>query len=266
MPKLNVVLRTCDRVSLASDRIVPKDQCIYRCLNSLVNSLSVQSMPWTLHIIDDASSKTTQSQIQRIAPMATFDLLPERDQSDMNGKQKSRHSVRVAYDHVYTLPLDELVYIVEDDYLHYPDSIEKMIQAWQHFADLFPGTAIGIFPQDFPELYPHPRNPFNDTYVRPCIVIPGPDRYYRTTWFTHESFMVPVNLIHRYREHFERLQDIGTVDGAWEGTSLSTVWQQKDVSMLMPMQTLALHVSKQNDLPFFNTDFDTLWNNNQVNL
>ena len=265
MPKLNVVLRTCDRVSLAADRIVPKDQCIYRCLNSLVTSLSQQDQPWSLHIIDDASSAETRAMIQKIAPMATFDFLPERDQSDMNGKQKSRHSVRVAYDYIYTLPADELLYIVEDDYLHYPDSIENMLEAYEYFSRILPTASIGIFPQDFPELYPHERNPFNDTYVRQCMVIPGPDRYYRTTWFTHESFMIPLVLIWRYREHFEKLMDIGTVEGAWEGTSLSNVWQQGDVAMLMPMRTLALHVSKQNDLPFFNTDFETLWHNNQVN-
>lgn len=265
MPKLNVVLRTCDRVSLAADRIVPKDQCIYRCLKSLVDSLSQQSHAWSLHIVDDASSAETQAIIQKIAPQATFDFLPEREQSNLNGKQKSRHSVRVAYDYIYTLPADELVYIVEDDYLHYPDSIENMISAWEFFTRIMPTTTVGIFPQDFPELYPHERNLFNDTYVRQCLVIPGPDRYYRTTWFTHESFMVPVSLIWQHREHFEKLMDIGTVEGAWEGTSLSNVWQRRDVSMLMPMRTLALHVSKQSDLPFFNTDFETLWNNNQVN-
>lgn len=264
MPKLNVVLRTCDRVSLASDRIVPKDQCIYRCLNSLVNSLSTQHNVWNLHIIDDASGTETQAMIQHIAPMATFNLLPERDQSNMNGKQKSRHSVRVAYDYIYKLPVDELVYIVEDDYLHYPDSIERMIEAWEYFTQRLPAT-IGIFPQDFSELYLHERNPFNDTYVRQCMVLPGPDRYYRTTWFTHESFMVPVSLIQQYQEHFEKLMDIGSVEGAWEGNSLSAVWQQPDVAMLMPMRTLALHLSKPNDIPFFNTDFDILWNNNRVN-
>lgn len=265
MSKLNVVLRTCDRVSLATDRIVPKDQCIYRCLKSLVDSLSRQNNPWTLHIIDDASSVETQNMIQHIATQATFDFLPERDQSELNSKQKSRFSVQVAYDYIYSLPSDELVYIVEDDYLHYPDSIEKMIEAWEYFSQIIPNGTVGIFPQDFPELYPHHRNLFNDTYVRQCWIIPGPDRYYRTTWFTHETFMVPVNLIWKYKEYFAKLMDIGTIEGAWEGTSLSLAWQQPDVAMLMPMRTLALHVSKQNDLPFFNTDFETLWNNNQVN-
>lgn len=264
MSKLNVVLRTCDRASLATDRIVPKDQCIYRCLNSLVGSLNQLPTEWHLHIVDDASSATTQQLIQQIAPTATYNFLPERDQAGMNGKQKSRHSVGVAYDYIYALPTDELVYIVEDDYLHYPDSVERMLEAWQFFSRIMPNASVGIFPQDFPELYPHERNPFNDTYVRPCMVIPGPDRYYRTTWFTHESFMVPTALLHQYRDYFDKLMEIGTVDGAWEGSSLSSVWQSPDVAMLMPMRTLALHVSKQNDLPFFNTDFEMLWDKNQV--
>lgn len=265
MNKLNVVLRTCDRVSLATDRIVPKDQCIYRCLKSTVDSLQQSSLDWHLHIIDDASSDATQQAIQAIAPMASFDFLPPRDQSGMNGKQKSRHSVQVAYDYIYNLPTDQMVYIVEDDYLHYPESMAKLAEAWDYFTRIMPHASVGIFPQDFPELYPHERNPFNDTYVRQCLVVPGPDRYYRTTWFTHESFLLPIQTMWKYREHFLKLLDIGTVEGAWEGTSLSNVWTQPDVAMMMPMRSLAIHVSKANDLPFFNTDFDTLWNNNQVN-
>lgn len=264
MNKLNVVLRTCDRVSLVSDRIVPKDQCIQRCLKSLVTSLQNSAVDWHLHIIDDASSEATQSAIAAIAPDASFDFLPARDQSGMNGKQKSRHSVQVAYDYIYNLPTDEMVYTVEDDYLHYPDSIDQMAQAWDYFSSIMPGSQIGIFPQDFPELYPHPRNPFNDTYVRQCLVIPGPDRYYRTTWFTHETFLLPITTMWQYREHFQQLLDIGTVEGAWEGTSISTVWQQPNVQMLMPMRTLAIHVSKETDLPFFNTDFEQLWQANNV--
>lgn len=264
MPKLNVVLRTCDRVSLATDRIVPKDQCIYRCLNSLVDSLSRYSGAWHLHIVDDASSAETQAKLKEIAPLATIDLLAERDQSELNNKQKSRHSVAVAYDYIWSLPQDELVYTVEDDYLHYPDSIERMVEAWHYFSSLASGGHVGIFPQDFPELYLHPRNPFNDTYVRSCMVLPGPDRYYRTTWFTQESFLFPAAGMHQYREHFERLLVIGTEEGAWEGNTISGVWSQPNVAMLMPMRTLAIHVSKQNDLPFFNTDFEELWNNNQV--
>ena len=54
----------------------------------------------------------------------------ERDEEGLNVKQKSRYSVQVAYEYIHKLPDNELVYIVEDDYLHYEDSISKMVEAW----------------------------------------------------------------------------------------------------------------------------------------
>ena len=36
---IHVVLRTCNRTSLQSDRIVNKSECILRCLNSIINNL-----------------------------------------------------------------------------------------------------------------------------------------------------------------------------------------------------------------------------------
>ena len=103
---------------------------------------------------------------------------------------------------------------------------------------------------------------FNDTYIRPCIVSPGPDRYYRTTWFTHESFMIKKSVITKYKEEFNKLMEIGDIDGKWEGTSLSNVWTKPDVVMLMPMKTLAIHVSAKEDISFFCNDFEKLWDKN----
>lgn len=265
MTKLHVVVRTCDNNSLVNNRIVPKNECIFRCLKSLVDSLANQNaIEYTLHIIDDRSSEETLNKIKTIAHNAIITSLPERDDSSLNGKQKSRHSVKVAYEYIHTLPDDDLVYIVEDDYLHYPETIQVMIDAWSYFNEFFGGISVGIFPQDFPQLYPHPRNPHNETYVKPCFVIPGPDRYYRTTWYTHESFMVPVSVIKKYKENFDSLLTIGNDPALWEGNTISTVWAQDDVKMLMPMRALAIHVSSEDDIPFFNNDFGVLWLRNNV--
>lgn len=263
--KLNVVLRTCDRSSLQTDRIVPKNECVWRCLNSLSRSLEKSGINFNMHIIDDNSSKETVDKIQTIAPLGTtFDLLPQREQSSLNAKQKSRFSVEVAYKYIYNLPDNELVYIVEDDYLHYPESISRIVEAYTYFASIDPNINIGIFPQDFNQLYPHPNNPHNDVYVKPCIVIPGPDRYYRTTWYTHESFMLPVHVIKQYKEYFDLLLEIGTKHGSWEGTSLTKVWNSPDVRMLMPIGTHAIHISNIRDISFFVTDWQELWANNWV--
>jgi hypothetical protein len=265
--KLHVVLRTCDTVSLQSSRIVPKDECIFRCLNSLVTSLNnLKGMEYTLHIIDDRSTVNTVNTIRNIAPNAMLTLLSERDDSHLNNKQKSRYSLRKSLDYIYGLPETDLVYLVEDDYLHYSNSIEKLIEAYNYFTSYLPNVNVGIFTQDFPELYAHPRNLHNETYFRQCYVFPGPDRYYRTTWYTHESFMVPLSIIHRYKEHFESLMTIGNDPAFWEGNTISNVWTKPDVTMLMPMRTLAIHVSKIEDIPFFNNDFEMLWEQNKISL
>jgi hypothetical protein len=258
---INVVLRTCDRVSLADDRIIPKDKCIIYCLRSLVKSLKNYGS-YTIHVIDDNSSKETRDEIIKLVGIENVNLLDHRDESHLNNKQKSRFSVKIAYDYIKTLPEDELVYVVEDDYLHYNDSIEKMIEAWHFLSNIDNSVNIGIFPQDFTQLYLHPSNPHNSTYVQPCYIVAGPDRYYRTTWFTHESFMIRKSIITKYQEHFDELLEIGYVDGKWEGDSISKVWSKSDVLMFMPMKTLAYHVSKKEDLSFYCNDFEKLLKEN----
>lgn len=264
--KLHIVLRTCDKTSIRSDRIVDKKECVIRCFNSLHTSVLQANIEYHIHVIDDNSSIETKNILKHIAPDASFSY-HQSQSNNLNAKQKSRATVKLAYDYIKQLPDEDLVYLVEDDYLHYINTIELMIDAWKYFTTYMPNISIGIFPQDFTELYPHPNNPFNDTYVRPCIVIPGPDRYYRTTWFTHESFMVPVGLIKKYATIFDQLLTIGTIEGNWEGNTISQVWTRPDVCILMPMPTLVFHLGRQNDISNYTAnDWQRLWEKNQISL
>lgn len=265
MPQhLWVVLRTCDRVSLSSDRIVDKPSCVTHCLKSLVTSLTNNTvLPWSLKIIDDCSSTETRDHISRLASMADITWLEPRQDQDLNTRQRSRYSVAQAYDWIYQRPHHDLIYIVEDDYLHYPNSIDIMLRAWQFFSAWIVGKDIGIYPQDFQQLHASPFNNFNDTYVRPCVTMIGPDRYYRTTWYSQETFLLQASVFHKYRAGFDSLLTIGDDPGLWEGNTISEVWQHPEVSMLMPMPTIALHVSQQRDIPFYCGDFDDLWQKNQ---
>jgi len=257
IPKLHVILRTCDRSSLQSNRPFAKNEIVIRCLRSLIATL--HGHDYSLHIIDDDSSNETKRTIQEITVgLANITFLLPSD-TDIPVKQKSRVSVKEAYDYIKTLPNDDLVYIVEDDYLHYPDAVDKMLKSWAMFTSWDPDVDVGIFPQDFRQLYFHPDHPFNNTYVRPCVVVPGADRYYRTTWFTHESFMIKNRVIKQYQTHFDSLLDIGFTEGAWEGNTISNVWQQPNVRMMMPLGTHAVHISDLADFSFFTDNWQELW-------
>lgn len=263
---LNVVLRTCDRKSIESRRVVDKQQCVIRCLNSLVKSLKQSGFNYKIKIIDDGSTQETIDTIKKIAPEADLTIAEQVNEAGMEIRQKSRRTLKMAYDYIMTLPDDELVYIVEDDYLHYDNSIFVMVNSWDYFTYLFPDKTVGIFPQDFRQLYFDPKNPFNETYVKDCIVIPGPERYFRSTWFTHESFMVPINLIKNHQETFYKLLDIGTIDGHWEGNTISNVWNRSDVLIMMPMGTLAIHLGNSNDISYYVGDWTKLWEENKISL
>lgn len=261
---LHVILRTCDRASISSDRIKPKDDCVVACTNSLITSLENSDiLPWTITVIDDQSSQQTRDALVKIAPMAKFDWLSSRDDEHLSVKKRSRFSVAKAYDYIYNLPADDLVYIVEDDYLHYPNSMELMINAWLYFSEWNgPAGHIGIYPQDFPQLHGSPYHQYNHGYVAPCATFIGPDRYYRSTWYTQETFMLRASVFAKYREEFDTLLTIGDDDHIWEGNTISAVWEKPDVMMLMPMPTMCLHVSQQKDIPFYCGDFEQLWQKN----
>lgn len=264
---IHVILRTCDRHSLQSTRIVHKKECIIRCLNSILNNLQGIEEKH-LHIIDDGSSSDFVSILKSMVEPYDFvslNLLPERNQESLSSKKKSRYSVSVAYEHIYNIPDDDLVYIVEDDYLHYPGAIQEMIDTWNYLNNIIP-TDIGIFPQDFNQLYYNPSFPHNGTYVRPCMIVPTSTRYYRTTWFTHESFMIQSKIFKKYKEHFDSLLTIGDNEGNWEGNTISNVWIDKEFTMFMPMGSLVIHMSNAMDIPYFVSidEVNELWENNKT--
>lgn len=264
---IHVVLRVCDRHSLQSSRIVNKRECILRCLNSILNNLQpIESKH--LHIIDDNSSDQCIESLRAMVQPHDFvsiDSLPARDQTGLSAKKQSRHSVEVAYNYIYNLPDADLVYIVEDDYLHYPGAIQEMIDSWKYLDSITP-TDVGIFPQDFNQLYYEPSFPYNQTYVKPCIVIPTHARYYRSTWFTQESFMIQSKIFKKFKRYFDSLLTIGDDEGNWEGNTISNVWQHPQFTMFMPMGSLVIHMSNSLDIPFFVTigEVNQLWESNKT--
>ena len=122
---------------------------------------------------------------------------------------------------------------------------------------------VGIFPQCFVQMFPYDQNPTLDFYVKPCIVIPTPTGYYRTTWYTHETFMLKAKVFKKYKETFDRLQVTGTPAAGWEGDTITQLWTGP-VEMFMPLDPDVMHMSVSRDLPFTwrPEDLMALWKDN----
>ena len=296
---LHIITRTCDKASIQSERIVNKTECALRCVNSILknmknlqhNSISTEcGVPYVTdvdyHIIDDRSSEYFKDSLTKICEESkqkvTFDFLGDRDTEGQDPHSQSRFSVKVAYDYIYNLPDEDFVYIVDDDHLHTPNAIKRMLVTWNYLdymvnfihprdeyrKKLWAGgitdhqtnlkvfqfdertdNDIGIFPQCFVQMFPYQSNPTMDFYVRPCIVLPTPTGYYRTTWYTHETFMLKAKVFKKHKETFDRLQVTGTPEAGWEGDTISDLWKEH-VKMFMPLDPSVMHMSVSRDLPF----------------
>ena len=282
---LHIITRTCDKASIQSKRIVNKTECALRCVNSVLKNMeNLDDVDY--HIIDDRSSEYFRESLTKICDESkqkvTFDFLGERDVEGQNPHAQSRFSVKVAYDYIYNLPDEDFVYIVDDDHLHYPDAIPRMLHTWtylNHMVNVIDprnqyrkklwndgmsdyetnlevsqfnnrtNIDVGIFPQCFVQMFPYTANVSLDFYVRPCTVLPTPTGYYQTTWYTHETFMLKAKVFKKYKETFDRLQVTGTPAAGWEGDTISDLWNEH-VKMFMPLDPDVMHMSVSRDLPF----------------
>lgn len=271
---LRVVLRTCDKASLRSNRIVNKRECVIRCLNSILTNLR-ELDDVHLHIIDDNSSQTLRDSIRELTKDDTFvdyhfiDGNPYADAPDP--RKVSRHSVKIAYDYIYSLDENDMVYVVEDDYLHKADAISKYLTTWQYLNNITsPDLEIGIFTQCFPQLFylPGSQPQMNDVYLKHCDVVPTPTGWYRTTWYTHESFMIRSKVFKKYKQHFDEILKIGDDPAYWEGNTFCAVWNKQDVKMFMPLDPNLMHMSSSDDVPFYSSreDVERLWEENKTFL
>ena len=282
---LHIITRTCDKASIQSRRIVNKTECALRCVNSVLKNMeNLDDVDY--HIIDDRSSEYFRDSLTKICEESkqkvTFDFLEDRNTEGQNPHAQSRFSVKVAYDYIYDLPDEDFVYIVDDDHLHHPQAIKRMLSTWEYLdytvnvvnaRNLYRSQLwedglsdeetdlkvaqfnkktdkdVGIFPQCFVQMFPYESNQSLDYYVKPCIVLPTPTGYYRTTWYTHETFMLKAKVFKKYRKIFDLLQVTGTPAAGWEGDTISNIWT-KDVLMFMPLNPDVMHLSVSRDLPF----------------
>lgn len=265
---LHIVIRTCDRGSIQSKRIVNKTECTLRCLNSVFRNIKdFENVDVT--IFDDRSSQHLKNGIHGMSEESgkkvNIQFIGERDTEGQSPHVQSRYSVKLAYDYIYTLPDEDYVYIMDDDQLHHDNAITRMISAWEYLNNFIPDHDIGIFPQCFVQLFPYPDNRFAHAYVRPCHVVPTPVGFYRTTWYTQETFMLKAKVFKKYKDIFDTLQTTGTDPAIWEGNTISDVWQKPDFMMFMPLQPDLMHMSVAGDKPFYwsNEDVINLWERNK---
>jgi hypothetical protein len=145
---------------------------------------------------------------------------------------------------------DDLVFFLEDDYLHFEPMIEEMISSFERITSQIKKD-IFMCPADYPFLY------MNNEKTNILI---GNKRHWRTINKTLCTFMTSKNLIHKYWENF-----YNTCLDRNDPFEIHLNEIYKKEFCLSPLKSLSLHMTNVNSSyglsPFI--DYQKIWNENE---
>jgi hypothetical protein len=239
----------------------PKIEYSYRSINSLINSINFcQNKYLNLKIksviIDDNSNEKNLSRIQKLIKDKNIDIVPLNHENfkTLIKEQKSEEtfsnlaslfeSYKIAKEQG-----DDLIYFVEDDYLHFESMLEEMVASYERISSQV-NKDIFMCPSDYPYLY------MNNEKTNVLI---GNKRHWRTIDKTLCTFMTSKNLLIKYWENFEKTcQDRNDPFEKY----INEIYQEE--ICISPLKSLSLHLTNVNSsyglAPFI--DYKKLWDEN----
>ena len=144
----------------------------------------------------------------------------------------------------------DILYFIEDDYIHSENAISEMILSYEKFSTMFSKDVI-LLPSDYPYLYT------KDDYTKIYL---GEKNHWRLVAESLVSFMTSKSVIEK---NFDNLKKMGIewID-PWE-KPLHDLY--KDNPCLSPLPSLAFHCANINSVfgvsPFIN--LKKLWSENK---
>ena len=255
MKKLEIILRTCDVRNVHQDWRVrycglPKDVLIMGCVNSLINSC--RGIPGIkLVVLDDHSTESTVIGLKQLLTNSRLDH--EFISLEGQGYNNSAyHQFLRCRDSEY-----ELVYSVEDDYLHCATAIQEMLDSHAFFSQRLGEQLITLYPFDAPEEYNPPRTRE--------FVVQGSARHWRTTTGCTQTLFSKPQLFQNHWDLFETLalKYNGNyleprVEHYDESNTIQQIWRNNLAVMFTPIPSLALHMQfEQQRDPFI--DWQHWW-------
>ena len=239
----------------------PKIEYTVRSINSLIKSINFCKIKYpnlkiqTL-IIDDNSNKENLSRIKKIIQKDNFEII-SLDHKKFEAKIKRQNS-KETYSNLASLLQgfeigkergDDLIFFVEDDYLHFEPMLEEMVASYERISSQI-GKDIFMCPSDYPYLYM--------TNEKTNILI-GNKRHWRTVNKTLCTFMTSKNLLDKYWDNFNKTCH----DRHDPFEKYINEIYEKEIC-ISPIKSLSLHLTNVNSSyglsPFI--DFKKLWDQN----
>jgi len=240
MKSLDIIIRTHDKSNISNfPRFisVSKRELIEGCITSPINSANQCKNKINIIILDDHSSQKFLHNLYNI-------LKTSRHSTKIISLKECgpNQSALQQFEYCKNSTAD-LVYSVEDDYLHSPGALYEMLSEYEYLSSKYNlPQPLCIFPWDEPENYEPKHN-------TPELIMRGQYRHWKTGWGTTFTMMTSPKVFHDHWKLFETLatkykewDGIGDKnDTIHEGNTISYIWS-KHIIRINPIPSLVLHM------------------------
>ena len=242
----------------------PKIEYSLRSLNSLIRSINFSTkkypnIKFKTIIVDDKSKEENLNKLKKLIDGGGLDIgitsLNHDKYKDIIKQQKNDQTFSNLASLLQSFELgkehgEDLVFFVEDDYLHFESMMEEMIVSYERIASQV-NKDIFMCPTDYPYLY------MNNEKTNVLI---GNKRHWRTINQTLCTFMTTKSLLDKYWDNF--FNTCLDRNDPFE-KHLNEIYTKE--FCISPLKSLSLHLTNVNSSyglsPFIN--YKKLWDENQ---
>ena len=242
----------------------PKIEYTKRSINSLIKSINFlknkhSNINVKTIIVDDNSTIGNLNIIKKLIDgndmeIINLDILKYQN---IISKQKNKETFANLASLLQSFEIgknagEDLIYFIEDDYLHFETMLEEMVSSYERIASQI-NKDIFMCPSDYPYLY------MDNTKTNVLI---GNKRHWRTIDKTLCTFLTTKNLLNRYWDNFYKncLERHDPFE-----KYLNEIYSKE--ICISPLKSLSLHLTNINSSyglsPFI--DYKKLWEENKIN-
>ena len=269
---LDIIIRTCASVNMLTQnkkRLFEKEKIVYtlRTIKSLLNSAldpRLTSLDINFKVIDHNSTNENLKEIDNVFKkfgkkysLINLDVSKFKNQIEkinQRGKDVTSNQIsNMANIHQSLLEsknCEDLIYFVEDDYLHRKNSLKEMIFTYERITSQL-NKEIIICPTDYPYLYA--KSEMTQNFL-------GHKYHWRRVNETLCTFLTSKNIIEKY---WEKYTEMCKKEHAPFEKPLHDIYKKE--LCISPIPSLALHFTNINSIFGLspNVDWKKIWDENE---
>ena len=272
---MDIIIKTCTSINLVTQnkkRIFEKNKSDYtfRTINSLINSLNfsknfLKDIGIKIYIIDDNSKKEDLEKICKIIAKINIKfeiinlvlekfkqikVLSKNNPAIEKNMRATMASILTSFN-IAKEKSNDLVYFVEDDYIHKKETIIEMVSTYEKIATEL-DRELFLCPVDYPYLYKKLGN---------SNILIGNNYHWRTVNESLLTFLTSKDLINKY---WNELLLMAENEHSPFEAPLHKIFEKE--LCLSPIPSLAMHCTNVNSIFGLspNMNWKKLWDENEI--